>query len=234
MLLCAPKFFAKKAARLRQAFTLVELLIVIGLIALLLGAVGLSLSGPGVTTLATAQNTLAGLVATARAQAAVKQKDTLVLIYGTRPPIGDVEKYLRYIRIVIAPDSSPTTSTTIWEPIGSPVLLPNGVCVVPPSTTGLLASGVIWPTNPAPVSAFNNPIASKKIILNEPANNAADTYFELKITPDGVVTPVAAKLAVATTTVSNGLPQFTNAGAVRGLAFRASGAVTRVNEPGSF
>jgi prepilin-type N-terminal cleavage/methylation domain-containing protein len=234
VLLCDQKFSSNMASRARRAFTLVELMIVIGLIALLLGAVGLSLSGPGVSTLASAQNTLAALVATARAQAAVKQKETLILIYGTRPPNGDVGKYLRYIRVVIAPDSAVTTATTRWEPIGTPVLLPSGVCVVPPSTSGLLATGVIWPTNPAPVSSFINLTASRKIILNEPAASAADTYFELKITPEGIISPAAAKLAVATTTVTNGLPQFTNAGAVRGLAFRTSGAVTRVNEPGSF
>jgi prepilin-type N-terminal cleavage/methylation domain-containing protein len=234
VLLCAPKFFAKKAARLRRAFTLVELLIVIGLIALLLGAVGLSLSGPGVTTLATAQNTLAGLVATARAQAAVKQTEARILIYGTRPPSGDSEKFLRYLRIVTADTPGATGAGARWTPVGSPVSLPSGICIVPTTTSGLLATGVIWPANPAPVSTFLAAAPARYTIAGDPATSAADTYYALQFTPDGVVTPVAAKLAVATTTVSNGLPQFTNAGAVRGLAFRTSGAVTRVNEPGSF
>ena len=74
----------------------------------------------------------------------------------------------------------------------------------------------------------------EKRSVKVPATSAADTYYALQFAPDGVISPAAAKLAVATTTVTNGLPQFTNAGAVRGLAFRTSGAVTRVNEPGSF
>lgn len=234
MLLCAPNFSANKAPRGRRAFTLVELIVVIGLIALLLGAVGLSLSGPGVSTLASAQNTLASLVATARAQAAVKQTEARILIYGTRPPSGDSGRFLRYIRVVTADTPGVTGAGARWTPVGSPVSLPSGICIVPTTTTGLLATGVVWPANPAPVSTFLTATPARYIIAGDPATSATDTYYALQFTPDGVITPAAAKLAVATTTVTNGLPQFTNAGAVRGLAFRTSGAVTRVNEPSSF
>jgi len=234
VLLSDHNFFATMAPRLRRAFTLVELMIVIGLIALLLGAVGLSLSGPGVSTLASAQNTLASLVATARAQAAVKQTETRILIYGTRPPAGDSGKFLRYLRVVTADTPVVTGAGARWTPVGTPVSLPSGICIVPTTTSGLLATGVVWPANPAPVSTFLAAAAARYTIAGDPATSAADTYYALQFTPDGVITPVAAKLAVATTTVTNGLPQFTNAGAVRGLSFRTSGAVTRVNEPGSF
>jgi prepilin-type N-terminal cleavage/methylation domain-containing protein len=234
VLLSDHNFFATMAPRLSRAFTLVELMIVIGLIALLLGAVGLSLSGPGVSTLASAQNTLASLVATARAQAAVKQNETRILIYGTRPPAGDSGKFLRYLRVVTADTPGVTGAGARWTPVGTPVSLPSGICIVPTTTSGLLATGVVWPANPAPVSTFLAAAAARYTIAGDPATSAADTYYALQFTPDGVITPVAAKLAVATTTVTNGLPQFTNAGAVRGLSFRTSGAVTRVNEPGSF
>jgi prepilin-type N-terminal cleavage/methylation domain-containing protein len=234
VLLCAPKFSANLASRARRAFTLVELMIVIGLIALLLGAVGLSLSGPGVSTLASAQNTLAALVATARAQAAVKQTEARILIYGTRPPSGDSGRFLRYLRVVTADTPGVTGAGARWTAVGSPVSLPSGISIVPTTTSGLLATGVVWPANPAPVSTFLAAAPARYTIAGDPASSAADTYYALQFAPDGVITPAAAKLAVATTTVTNGLPQFTNAGAVRGLAFRTSGAVTRVNEPGSF
>lgn len=234
VLLSDHNYFATMAPRLRRAFTLVELMIVIGLIALLLGAVGLSLSGPGVSTLASAQNTLASLVATARAQAAVKQTEARILIYGTRPPSGDSGRFLRYVRVVTADTPGVTGAGARWTPVGSPVSLPSGICIVPTTTSGLLATGVVWPANPAPVSTFLTAAPARYIIAGDPATSAADTYYALQFTPDGVITPAAAKLAVATTTVTNGLPQFTNAGAVRGLAFRTSGAITRVNEPGSF
>jgi prepilin-type N-terminal cleavage/methylation domain-containing protein len=234
VLLCAPKFSATLASRARRAFTLVELMIVIGLIALLLGAVGLSLSGPGVSTLASAQNTLAALVATARAQAAVKQTEARILIYGTRPPSGDSGRFLRYLRVVTADTPGVTGAGARWTAVGSPVSLPSGISIVPTTTSGLLATGVVWPANPAPVSTFLAAAPARYTIAGDPATSAADTYYALQFAPDGVITPAAAKLALATTTVTNGLPQFTNAGAVRGLAFRTSGAVTRVNEPGSF
>jgi len=51
-----------------SAFTLIELLIVVGLIALLVGAVGMALGGTGSTALASAQNSVASLAGTARAQ----------------------------------------------------------------------------------------------------------------------------------------------------------------------
>jgi prepilin-type N-terminal cleavage/methylation domain-containing protein len=234
VLLRAHKFSGRIAPRVLQAFTLVELMIVVGIIALLLGTVGLSLSGPGVSTLASAQNTLASLVATARAQAAVKQTETRILIYGTRPPTGDTEKFLRYVRVVTADTPGSTGAGSRWTAIGSPVSLPSGICIVPTTTAGLLATGVVWPANPAPVSTFLAAAPARYTIAGDPATSAADTYYALQFTPEGTVTPAAAKIAVATTTLTNGLPQFTNAGAVRGLSIRASGAVTRVNEPGSF
>jgi prepilin-type N-terminal cleavage/methylation domain-containing protein len=218
----------------RRAFTLIELLVVIGLIALLVGGLTLALGDTGVTSLATAQNTLATLVGTARAQAAVKQTEARLLIYATRPPTGDTEKYLRYFRVVIANTPGVTATGATWTAIGAPVSLPRGVFVVPTSTTGLLATGVVWPANPAPTSIFISTTAASYSVTGDPATTAADTYFAVEFAPNGAVLPTAPKLAVATATVVNGLPQFDNAGAVRGLVLRSSGAVTRVNDAGSF
>jgi hypothetical protein len=164
----------------------------------------------------------------------VKQTEARILIYGTRPPSGDSGRFLRYLRVVTADTPGVTGAGARWTAVGSPVSLPSGISIVPTTTSGLLATGVVWPANPAPVSTFLAAAPARYTIAGDPASSAADTYYALQFAPDGVITPAAAKLAVATTTVTNGLPQFTNAGAVRGLAFRTSGAVTRVNEPGSF
>jgi type II secretory pathway pseudopilin PulG len=218
----------------RAAFTLIELLIVVGLIALLVGAVGLALGGTGSTALATAQNSLASMVGTARSQAALKQTEARLLIYATRPPAGDSEKFYRYLRVVVAETPGATGAGARWTPVGSPVLLPSGISVVPTATNGLLAVGVAWPTNPAPVSTFISATAARYSITGDTATSAADTYLAVQFSPDGTVTPTGAKLALATATLVNGLPQFNNAGSVRGLLLRPSGGVTRVNEPGSF
>ena len=217
-----------------RAFTLIELLIVVGLIALLVGAVGLALGGTGSTALASAQNSLASMVGTARAQAALKQTEARLLIYATRPPAGESDKFYRYLRVVVAETPGATGTGARWTPVGSPVALPSGISVVPASTTGFLATGVTWPTNPAPVSTFISTTAARYTIVGDPATSAADTYLAVQFSPDGTVSPTGAKLALATAAVANGLPQFNNAGSVRGLLLRPSGGITRVNEPGSF
>lgn len=225
---------ASPQVRAAQAFTLIELLIVVGLIALLVGAVGLALGGTGSTALATAQNSLASMVGTARAQAALKQTEARLLIYATRPPIGESDKFYRYLRVVIAETPGSTGAGARWTPVGSPVLLPSGISVVPTLPAAFLAPGVTWPNNPQPTSTFLSATAARYTITGDTATSAADTYLAVQFAADGTVTPTGAKLALATATIANGLPQFNNAGSVRGLLLRPSGGITRVNEPGSF
>jgi len=216
--------------RLRRAFTLIELMVVIGLIVLLVGGLSLALNDPGTSSLAASQNTLSSLVNTARAQAAVRQTEARLLIYTTRPPVGDAAKFLRYARVVVAATPGATNQ---WLPIGPAVYFPGGTYVVPASTTGFLAAGVIWPTAlPAPLSTLG--AAARHVIANDPPTAAADTYLWLQFSPDGTISPANAKIAVATAGTANSFPQFNNAAAVRGLTFRASGAVTRVNDAAGF
>jgi prepilin-type N-terminal cleavage/methylation domain-containing protein len=221
----------------RRAFTLIELLVVVGLIALLVGGLTLALGDTSSASLASAQNTLATLVGTARAQAGVYSTEVRLCVYATRPPQGDAEKYLRLLQVFR--NSTPGTPTATWIAAGNPVYLPRGIYVVPAVTTGLVATGVIWPTNPAPVSTLTNgfviPVSSAP--AGTPFNGATSSW--IAYTADGTLsttlgTQTTAKLVVATATVANGLPQFDNAGAVRGLVLRSSGAVTRANDAGSF
>ncbi len=215
-----------------SAFTLIELMVVIGIMTFLAVGIGLSLSDSGGNSLASAQNSLAALAGQARAQAAVNQTEARLLIYGTRPPSGDAEKYLRMLRVVVAETAG---STTRWLAVGSPVYLPRGVYVVPPTTTGLVATGVTWPTNPAPISTLSP--ATAHTVVNDPAG--ADSYFWIEYKPDGTLNTTLgsqayAKLAVASGTVANNLPSFTNAAAVRGLLLRPTGAIAFVNDAASF
>jgi prepilin-type N-terminal cleavage/methylation domain-containing protein len=128
-------------SRISRGFTLIELIVVIGLIAFMVGAISLALGDTGGSSLASAQNSVAALVGAARAQAAVNQTEARVVIYAARPPGGDAEKYLRLLQVFVA---TPAGSKT-WQAVGAPVYLPRGVFVVPTATTGLLATGVVWP-----------------------------------------------------------------------------------------
>lgn len=214
----------------RRAFSLVELLVVIGIIGLVAAGLGVALGDSGGNALATGQTTLATLVATARAQAAVNQTEARLLVYGLRPPSGDPEKYLRLLQVVRA---EPAGSSN-WVPVGAAVSLPRGIYVVPPSTSGLLAAGVTWPTNPPLLSTLGNLISA-----NQPTGTpfGTSTAYWLEFRSDGTITqmtPPYIRLLVATAALSNNSPQFNNSGAVRGLLIRPTGAVTFVNDANSF
>ncbi len=219
----------------KDGFTLIELMIVIGLIILLVSGLSLALGDPAGNSLSSAQNLVASLAGTARAQAAVTQAEARVVVYAARPPSGDAEKYLRVLQVF----RNEPAGSSAWVAVGTPVYLPRGVYLVPPSTAGLLAPGVTWATNPAPLSTLNSgftlPAAAAPV--GTPFNGA--TLFWLGYNPDGSVNAGTAaqpyaKLVVATATVANNLPAFNNPGAVRGVVIRPSGAVMFVNDAASF
>ncbi len=209
-------------------------MIVIGLIVIMIGGFGFALRDKAGSSLTSAQNTLGALVGQARAQAALNQTEARLMIYATRPPGGDNLKYLRLLQVFVAATQG---STAFWVPVGSPTYLPNGVYLVPPTTNGLLAAGVAWPTNPAPISAplgtAGNP--------NQPNGTAffgASTVFFIEFKADGSLNPAASpytKLVVTTGALgTNNLPAFNNANAVRGIRIRANGAISYVNEATGF
>jgi prepilin-type N-terminal cleavage/methylation domain-containing protein len=217
-------------------FTLIELMAVVGLIAFLVGVLSLSLGDTGGNSLASAQKVIGSLVGSARAQAAVNQTEVRVLVYGTRPPSGDPDKYLRVLQVF----RNEPFGTTTWVAVGSPTYLPRGVYLVPTSITGLLASGVTWPTNPAPLSTLNSGFSLNTTSAPVGTVFNGATLLWLGFNPDGSISGTVnvqpyAKLVVATGALSSSsLPAFNNAGAVRGVLIRPSGAVTFVNDAASF
>jgi prepilin-type N-terminal cleavage/methylation domain-containing protein len=144
------------------AFSLIELLVVVGLIILLVGGFAVALSGRSGegAALTNAQSMLNGMIHAARAQSALQQANTRLIVYGQMPPSAnaDANKYLRALQVVRA-DTTPT-GTTVWVAVGDPVMLPAPVCVVPPSpvpTNHLsLPAGQNWNNNVAtgPVSTL--------------------------------------------------------------------------------
>jgi len=132
-----------KSSRLRgaprAAFTLVELLVVIGLIVLLAGGIGVALSGGNKSTaLQSAQGSLASALSMARAQAALTGYDAAVAV-NTGATSTNSDRYLRYY-VVIVKDS-----TGAWNTTGEGEYLPSGVYFVPkvtPSSSAVLDSSI--------------------------------------------------------------------------------------------
>lgn len=113
----------------RSGFTLVEMLAVIGIIAVLGVAIGVALSGSGSSTaaLGNAQRMVSSMFQAARTNAVMKGQETAVIIY--RDGGADREKALRFIGIVYREsDGAP------WKPLNRGTYLPKGLYFVPPTS----------------------------------------------------------------------------------------------------
>lgn len=242
-------------SRSRQAaFTLVELLVVVGLIVVLAGAGALALAGRGGegAALANAQNIVAGLVGATRAQAALHQTRARLVIYGQIPPAANVDAS-KYLRTLVVLREDPVGSNR-WVATGTPITLPTSICVVPPAPVPAnhLGSGVRWNNNvqTGPVSTLT--IANGFSYRGTSTGNAQQYFgrqgqsgrvLYLEFDANGTVTsPVPGgatgnvlKIALTTAVLSgNTRPAFNNASAVRGLFIRRSGAISLVDSATGF
>ena len=240
-----------------RGFTLLELLVVIGVIVVLVGATGIAIAGRGGegAALANAQTILTGLVNATRAQAAVHQTNARLVIYAQQPPgaTADATKYLR--SLVVLRQETAANGTPIWVAAGDPVTLPAPICVVPPSPVPRnhlrLPTGQTWNNNVAtgPVSTLS--VAASFSYRGQAASTATQFFgvngrngriYFLEFASDGTVVSGAAgnantptKIALTTAIFApNALPQFNNANAVRGIFVRKTGAVSQVDNSTAF
>lgn len=126
-------------------FTLLEVLVVVGLIASLLGWFAVLAPGSNPTAgLRSGQTLVANLVVAARARAIASGRKTRVLVHQDPLAPG---RYLRFL--VLQQARQPGSHPVDWGTIQT-FELPVGVFVVPAELTGLVATPADWkrPSNP--------------------------------------------------------------------------------------
>jgi len=147
-----------------RGFTLLEVLVVCGLIGLLAGALGLALrEGNPALALQGGQGVVASLVAAARSQAVLHQRRTTLAIDADPASEG----FLRHIFPVLE-RSVPGSG---WDALDDGVVLPPGVFVVPP---GELSSGVTFLGGGAWTEATRSSLAAAAVgSVTDATGNAA-------------------------------------------------------------
>lgn len=171
-----------------KAFTLLELLVVIGLIAGLASLLATSFAGGGkAAALHSAQASVAHLLTAARTKApAVNRKVRLLVHADPNQP----ERYLRLLVLQVGRQSG--ASPADWDSVQS-VTLPPGTCVVPASLAGLVSDAAAWkrvtdPDDDLVSDLFTNQALSHAL----EGDVAAQAWTGVAFTPNGTLAALGA------------------------------------------
>ena len=153
---------------LSSGFTLLELLVVIGLIAGLSFFIAGNLSGSGqLATLQSAQSALLNLVTVARTKAMASGQSARLLVQVDATSTAQPSRYLRYVAVQ-------TQGSTGWQ-TAVETYLPDGIYVVPGNfstiPTGLFAAGTATPWTKADGSALRSTALRANQITAETINH---------------------------------------------------------------
>lgn len=125
-------FTAGRGSALKAAFTLIEMLVVIGVIGVLIGVIGLSLGGGNVgVAMQNSQGTLLSALSGARAKAALYQASSAIFVNATPGKDG----FMREFRIATFTDhDNDETTPPVWVTKGEVIPLSEGIYLVPPAS----------------------------------------------------------------------------------------------------
>lgn len=230
-----------------RAFTLLELLVVVGLIG------GLSLylisnsRGASGNSLQSAQGILANFVSAARTQAAATGKRTR-LLFHVDPTNNPDSRFLRYVVLQQGSDNSSNPSS--WRTIDT-AFLPEGTYVVPGTlaqATGLVGTPSAWRKVSAPSEDLISDMLAQTDSLVLDGESMAQLWAGFVFTPNGTLAPFGSGQAPrGNLIVSLGAPNppavsatglspvtLQEPNAVRGLALSAYGIATLLNERNAF
>jgi type II secretory pathway pseudopilin PulG len=176
------------------AFTLLELLIVIGLIAALSFVLVSGLAGGGKSAaLQSAQAMMANLVTAARSKAMASGRSSRVLVQVDATVTSQPLRFLRYVAVQ-------TQAAGDWQTIAE-AYLPDGVYVVPgnfnPIPAGLFAANTAAPWTKADGSALRSTALRSNQITAETINSAGPEQWVSFTISANAATAQAGDLIVA-------------------------------------
>jgi prepilin-type N-terminal cleavage/methylation domain-containing protein len=234
-------------ASLSAGFTLLELLVVIGLIAGLSFVLFIGLQGGGqAASLQAGQATVANLVTSARLKAAATGRHCRVLV-GNDP--ADAERYLRTLVLQLARTAGP--NPVQWETVQT-VSLPAGVFVLPAALgtpTGLVDDTSQWRRVSEPGEELASGVfRNQAVIIALEGDRVARQWTGLSFTPNGTLAPLAGGppprgflvlapggiRAPGSYAAGESPVRLNNPQAVRGLVLSAYGVPALLNERDAF
>ena len=203
-----------------RAFTLIELLAVIAVVAVFAAAVGLTLRRPGESVaLRAGQDVLAVMLEATRGRAALTGQNARLVVQVDVLAPGC---HLRRMQIV---HEDPAASGN-WLAGDSGVELPRGVFVVPPTAADMPANSS-WPAARRS-TAF--PASAQPMTIN---GVVTGSLYYVQFTPRGTTGGGALVLAMGHVSGESGVT-LDNPDDVRGVMLRTSGAFTLLNDAAAF
>jgi hypothetical protein len=198
------------------AFTLVELVVVAGLLVVLAGGLSLAFrrEGNGGIALKAAETGVAAMLGQARSRAVSGQLPTRFLVLAA-VPTGDPGVELRRMRIV-------QQVAGVWSQLGPDELLPENVGIVPPEPEpARIRAGVSW--DPGLVSQLDGPVVLAAEVGGE---------FFLEFTPQGRPLGGSRRIVLALADAAPGrTARLVDPLATRVIGISAAGGLTKEDAP---
>jgi prepilin-type N-terminal cleavage/methylation domain-containing protein len=236
MNLSLPTFHLSRP-RQRRAFTLLELLVVIGLIAVFSFVLISGLGGGKSAALQSAQATLANMVTAARIKSAATGCRVRVLIHADT---NDVARFRR--TLVLQQETAPNANA--WN---DPILvtsLPDGVYVLPYRSripTGFYDNQAAWTKHPSSAPLESSSLSTAPVIVVIESQSAA-SWDSIQFTPAGTLSYGTGDMVLASgrprppgSYLAGESPvQVANPDGIRGLTISTYGTPVLVNDRLSF
>lgn len=228
----------------RGGFTLIELLVVLGIIAAVIGGVGLALrGGDGTVALGAGQRTMASMLAATRGQAVMNGTNARLIVHVDP---NDAELYLRKVGIIRKAEIGGSTG---WVPTSEGTTLPRGTYFVPDENASFSGQPLMPPIPSDPdlfgedwdeandaISAYAGLMQIAYPSLPSGGNFLSEgsgpvwAYYEFG--PDGQMTDASPNLQIVLTTGRRtpSTPVLENPENVRGMVLRRIGTFHTVGE----